>query len=106
MKAWGTIALTLVALLTILALLSGCSVLEDRVDEARDFAGRHPAVTAVTGALVGAAITIAVEHHGHHEDAFHHRGVTTHNPSKARPATPNNFTTQPVDCASNPYQCK
>jgi len=96
MKPWGTMALTLVALLTVLALLSGCDTLENRVDATRDFASRHPAVTAVTSAVVAAGVTYAIEHRGHHRDER----------SPFRVVAPGTSTTQPVDCATNPYQCQ
>jgi hypothetical protein len=46
--------------------LTGCATIENGADHVRDFAVRHPVVTAVGTAVVIGGAVAALDHHGHH----------------------------------------
>lgn len=58
----------LTSLALALLTLSGCATLETGADHVRDFAGRHPVVTAVGTAVVVGGVVYALDHHGHHSE--------------------------------------
>jgi len=75
-----------IAVLTTIACLSGCATLENGADHVRDFAVRHPVVTAVGTAVVIGGVVYALDHHHHSE------------PPASRPATCENNPSFPNGC--------
>lgn len=56
------------SLALVLLMFAGCATLENAADHTRDFASRHPVVTAVGTAVVVGGVVYALDHH-HHDHA-------------------------------------
>lgn len=59
---------------------TGCATIENGADHVRDFAVRHPVVTAVGTAVVVGGVVYALDHH-HHRDPSRSPATCENNPS-------------------------